>query len=192
MKKTGVGAKETSQHPAFALRTMTGKAMEIWRNSESLIGHDALFALGFTSYQAFLGDIKKHQNESIESVREILIRLYMLEPEHARMFVPPSIQQLLDFLFNLKPNASEEERKRCIALLAPILGRNRGSGYRWLRNEGNSVSLPIRKLSAKVFSMNPEFAREYFWRAALITAKARNLNTEIVEERLAKNGVKLG
>lgn len=179
-------------HPAFKPIIKTGYSLEEWSIGQSLIHWDTLFAFGFTSYQTFLSHIRKHRNEPLDEVREILMRLYIVEPEFPRLFVPPRIDTLVDFVFNLPANATEEEKKRCVSQLAPVLGRDRGSGYRWLRNSqhaANTVSLPIRRLSAKVFSMNPAYAREAFWRAAFATAAARGNDLKTVENRLANYGV---
>lgn len=193
--KTEFSTQDITDDPAFAPVAKNGYALETWRISVNLIHWDTLFAFGFTSYQSFLAYIKKHQSEPMDEVREILMRLYMLEPSFPTMFVSPSITEFLDFVFNLGPDATEEDRKRCIALLAPVLGRNRGSGYRWLRNrEGsdNPVTLPIRRLAAKVFSMDPKTSRRYFWLAALATAQARGLNTATMVTRLKSAGVRIG
>lgn len=176
---------------------MNGYDMEMWRIQEHLINWDTLFAFGFTSYQAYQTYSAKHTELPIDSVREILLRLYMIEPEFPRLFSPPSINEFLDFVFNIDESdpAVEDDRKRCIALLAPILGRNRGSGYRWLRSKehaDNPVALPIRRLTAKVYSMDQATARLNFWKAALATAHARGLTTATVTERLKAGGVQFG
>lgn len=181
-------------NPAFAPQAMTGFSLEMWRIKEHLINWDTLFALGFTSYAMLINHAKKHQDIPLDPVREILVRLYMISPEFPRLFISPPISDLLDYLFNLNDLATDDDRKRCISLLAPILGRNRGSGYRWLRNKQNSenpVSLPIRRLSAKIFSMNTDTARSDFWKVALITARARSINCDSVVAQLQKRGVVL-
>ena len=173
---------------------MTGFSIEMWRIREQLINWDTLFALGFTSYKMLLNHTEKHQSTPLDPIREILLRLYMIAPEFPRMFVAPPILSLVDYLFNLGDNASEEDRKRCIALFAPILGRDRGAGYRWMsdaQSSGNPVSLSIRRLIAKIFSMDPETARAHFWKVALISAHARNVDTSIIEGQLVERGVEL-
>lgn len=193
MKK--VTGAQKKLHPAFATKPMDGYAIEKWKASEDLLHSEVLFALGFTSYQMLINYIRKYHNTPIEPTHEILLRLYLLEPEFPRMFTKPPITELLDFVFNLGKGHTDDDRKRCIALLAPLLGRNRGSGYRWIRNKTSSenpVSLDIAKLSAKVFSMNPAHARDYFWRATFAAASARGMNTETVRGLLAENGVKIG
>jgi hypothetical protein len=185
-------------HPAFAPTAMTGYSLEMWQISENLINWDTLFAFGFTSYQMLVDHKKKYKDRPLDVVREILMRLYMVDRQFPWLFVPPPINELSNYLFKLDEDDPVEDRKRCISLLALILGKNRGSGYRWNRNRehsGNPVSLPIHRLSAKVFSMEEEygrFAREYFWRAALATARARGINVAAVKARLQISGVRIG
>lgn len=194
MSKSAKTAAKIANHAAFTPTAKTGYALEMWRISEKLSRWDTLFAFGFTSYQSFVDYIEEHQQKPLDEVSEILMRLYMLEPSFPTMFVPPSITDLLDFAFNLGEDATEDDRKRCISLLAPILGRNRGSGYRWLRKSqgDNPVSLPIRRMIAKVFSMDPKIRREYFWAAALATAWARGHSSSTVISKLESNGVHIG
>lgn len=168
----------------------------MWRIKENLIIWDTAFALSFTSYNGFVVYVKKHHDTPIDPVREILIRLYMLEPEFPRLFVAPSITQFVDFLFNLdsKKAGREAMRPKCMSLLAPLLGRNRTAGYRWLRNSehsDNPVQLEIRRLISKVFSMEPKYARQDFWRAALATAKARSQDVEQILATLKDCGVEV-
>lgn len=177
---------------AFKPIPIIGANVEDWRTKEGLNNWDVLFALGFTSYQSFLEYLSKREEEPIDEVREILIRLYMVEPSFPFHFHPPSIRDLLDFAFNLGENPAESDRKRCVAILAEMLGRNRGSGYRWIRNNvhtKDAVALNIRRMQSKVFSMNPATARECFWRAVIATARARGTPTHVLETRLQKNGV---
>lgn len=186
--------KSESLQTAFHPIAMNGYSMDMWRIRENLINWDALFALGFTSYKAYLNHVEKHNDISLDVLREILIRLYMIEPTFPTPFVSPTIEQFIDFLFNIKEGKNDKMRKSCAPLLAQILGRNRGSGYRWLRSmrhAENAGSLPIRRIFCKVFSMDQKTARENFWRAALATAHARNVRTDILEERLKLNGVEL-
>jgi hypothetical protein len=183
------------KHPAFAETPMTGYSLEMWQISENLINWDTLFAFGFTSYQMLLDHKKNHKDRPLDEVREILLRLYMVMPEFPKLFVPPAINEFSDYLFNIDESGTLEERKRCISMLAPILGKNRGSGYRWNRNKehsDNPVSLPIRRLSAKVFSLPEDGRRTCFWLAAFATAHARGIDTSAVKERLNSNGVPLG
>ena len=126
----------------------------------------------------------------------MLIRLYMLEPSYPVHFKVPDMLYLIDFLFDL-PSETEEgllRRPKCASLLAILLGRNRGSGYRWLRAASaseSSVALPIRKLVNKLMSMEPETARANFWNAARAMAGARGYDMDPVDEMLSANGVKI-
>lgn len=183
---------------AYAPHAMTGVSIEMWGIREQMINWDICFSLGFTSYAMLIKHTEKHKDQHLDHIREILLRLYFLSPEFPRLFVAPSIIKLVDFLFNLGEAPTEAEQKRCIALMAPILGRDRGSGYRWIRDEqssGNPVSLSIRRLTTKVFSMvldmDPAAVRTYFWKIALTTAHARGVDTSIIEDLLAERGVKV-
>jgi hypothetical protein len=187
----------TANHPAFAMRSLTGYDVATWQMNEGLTNWDALFALGFTSYQALLAFLKDSVDTPVDEVRELLVRLYLVEPTYPMHFQTPNMQDLVDFLFNLSTNDSTlgaESRKKSASLLAQLLGRNRGSGYRWLRaaeHAENSVAMPIRRLSSKVFSMDPKMARTYFWRAARSMAAARGFSMDAIDEMLRSNGVKI-
>lgn len=187
---------EDRRRLAFDPTPISGYGLEQWRVREGLIRSDVLFALGFTSYQMLLNYIGRQPTAPIDPLREILIRLYLLEPEFPSMFVAPDILQFVDYVFNLKEGEQEESRRRCIGMLAPLLGRNRGSGYRWLRssmdNDKSAVRLSIRRLVAKVFSMNPKTAREDFWKVTFATASARGMNTKTVRACLTAHEVKIG
>lgn len=191
-------------HEAFAHKAIQGYNIEMWVMDMKLINWDALFAFGFTSYQAYQNYLKTNYRQPVDMVRDILLRLYMVEPEFPRLLSAPPVDDLLVFLFNLDPipiDPSDPTKKlvpaeytRLMGLLAPILGRNRGSGYRWMRtNNGteNPVALEINRLSSKVFSMNPKYARKVFWRAALAACRGRELMTEDILEALKRHGVTL-
>ena len=186
-----------AKHPAFEKRAFTGYDVSTWQMRENLTNWDATFALGFTSYQALLTFLKSNQTSPVDESRELLVRLYMLEPTFPAHFRPPNMQDLVDFLFGLQTHDSTyaaERRKKCASLLAKLLGKNRGSGYRWLRaaeNAENSVATPTRRLSAKVFSMNPETARADFWRAAQAMAMGRGFDMDEILTFLRENGVKI-
>lgn len=186
--------ERTALFDAYSPEAMTGYSIEMWRIREQLINWDTLFALGFTSYKMLVNSKEKHKEEPLDPIREILLRLYLISPEFPHLFVAPPILSLVDYLFNLGDNASDEDRKRCIAQLAPVLGRDRGAGYRWMsdaQSSGNPVSLAIRRMIAKVFSMDPATARGHFWKVTLITAHARNVDTTIIEGLLEERGVEL-
>lgn len=183
---------------AFAVRPMTSDDITAWQMREGITQHwDIMFALAFTSYRMFLKYMDAHHREPIDQVREMLVRLYLIEPSHTWHFVPPDIVTMIDFLFNIDDGDTEagaEGRKKCGALFATLLGKARGSGYRWLRktsDEDNSVGLPLRKLSSKLFSMDPEHARSNFWRAAFAMGHARGFNMEPIMDVLKANGVKV-
>lgn len=186
-----------AKHPAFEKRALTGYDVSTWQMRENLTNWDASFALGFTSYQALLTFLKSNQLSPVDESRELLIRLYMLEPSFPAHFRPPNMQDLVDFLFGLQIHDAAyaaERRKKCASLLAKLLGKNRGSGYRWLRaaeNAESSVATPTRRLSAKVFSMNPETARSDFWRAAQAMALGRGFDMGEILTFLRENGVKI-
>ena len=189
--------RASAKHPAFEKRALTGYDVSTWQMRENLTNWDATFALGFTSYQALLTFLKSNQESPVDESRELLVRLYMLEPTFPAHFRPPNMQDLVDFLFGLQIHDSTyaaERRKKCASLLAKLLGKNRGSGYRWLRsaeNAENSVATPTRRLSAKVFSMNPETARADFWRAAQAMAMGRGFDMDEISTFLRENGVKI-
>lgn len=189
--------RASAKHPAFEKRALTGYDVSTWQMRENLTNWDATFALGFTSYQALLTFLKSNQTSPVDESRELLVRLYMLEPTFPVHFRPPNMQDLVDFLFGLQihdPDYAAERRKKCASLLAKLLGKNRGSGYRWLRaaeNAENSVATPTRRLSAKVFSMNPETARADFWRAAQAMAMGRDFDMDEISTFLRENGVKI-
>ncbi|MFC5511116.1 hypothetical protein ACFPOU_08245 [Massilia jejuensis] len=189
--------RASAKHPAFEKRALTGYDVSTWQMRENLTNWDATFALGFTSYQALLTFLKSNQTSPVDESRELLVRLYMLEPTFPAHFRPPNMQDLVDFLFGLQIHDSTyaaERRKKCASLLAKLLGKNRGSGYRWLRaaeNAENSVATPTRRLSAKVFSMNPETARADFWRAAQAMAMGRGFDMDEILTFLRENGVKI-
>lgn len=186
-----------AKHPAFEKRAFTGYDVSTWQMRENLTNWDASFALGFTSYQALLTFLKSNQSSPVDESRELLIRLYMLEPSFPAYFRPPNMQDLVDFLFGLQVHDAAyaaERRKKCASLLAKLLGKNRGSGYRWLRaaeNAENSVATPTRRLSAKVFSMNTATARADFWRAAKAMAIGRGFDMDEILTFLRENGVKI-
>ncbi|MFJ1470046.1 hypothetical protein [Massilia orientalis] len=188
-------ARAGAKHPAFESRALTGYDVATWQMREHLTNWDASFALGFTSYQALLTFLRENQVSPVDESRDLLVRLYMLEPSFPSQFRPPNMQDLVDFLFGLsvfEASYAAERRKKCASLLAKLLGKNRGSGYRWLRAAENSeqaVATPTRRLSAKVFSMNPETARADFWRAAQAMALGRQFNMEEILESLRDNGV---
>lgn len=185
------------KHAAFEGRALTGYDVATWQMREHLTNWDASFALGFTSYQALLTFLKEHQQSPVDESRDMLVRLYMLEPSFPSHFRPPDMQNLVDFLFGLTVFDSAyaaERRKKCASLLAKLLGKNRGSGYRWLRaaeNSEQSVATPVRRLSAKVFSMNPDTARSNFWRAAQAMAMGRGFDMDEILTFLRENGVKI-
>lgn len=189
--------RASAKHPAFEKRALTGYDVSTWQMRENLTNWDATFALGFTSYQALLTFLKSNQTSPVDESRELLVRLYMLEPTFPAHFRPPNMQDLVDFLFGLQIHDSTyaaERRKKCASLLAKLLGKNRGSGYRWLRaaeNAENSVATPTRRLSAKVFSMNPETARADFWQAAQAMAMGRGFDMDEILTFLRENGVKI-
>ena len=189
--------RASAKHPAFEKRALTGYDVSTWQMRENLTNWDATFALGFTSYQALLTFLKSNQESPVDESRELLVRLYMLEPTFPVHFRPPNMQDLVDFLFGLQIHDSTyaaERRKKCASLLAKLLGKNRGSGYRWLRsaeNAENSVATPTRRLSAKVFSMNPETARADFWRAAQAMAMGRGFDMDEISTFLRENGVQI-
>lgn len=189
--------RASAKHPAFEKRALTGYDVSTWQMRENLTNWDATFALGFTSYQALLTFLKSNQTSPVDESRELLVRLYMLEPTFPAHFRPPNMQDLVDFLFGLQNHDSTyaaERRKKCASLLAKLLGKNRGSGYRWLRaaeNAENSVATPTRRLSAKVFSMNAETARADFWRAAQAMAIGRGFDMDEILTFLRENGVKI-
>lgn len=186
-----------AKHPAFERRALTGYDVATWQMRENLTNWDAAFALGFTSYQALLTFLNQNQQSPVDESRELLIRLYMLEPSFPIHFRPPNMQELVDFLFGLEIHEAAyaaERRKKCASLLAKLLGKNRGSGYRWLRaaeNAENSVATPTRRLSAKVFSMKTETARSDFWRAAQGMAMGRGFDMDEIWTFLRENGVKI-
>lgn len=75
-----------------------------------------------------------------------------------------------------------------------LLGKNRGSGYRWLRSAENSeqsVGTATRRLSAKIFSMDPATARSNFWRAAQAMALGRGFDMDEILTFLRENGVEI-
>lgn len=187
--------RASAKHPAFEKRALTGYDVSTWQMRENLTNWDAAFALGFTSYQALLTFLKSHQLSPVDESRELLIRLYMLEPSFPTHFRPPNMQDLVDFLFGLEIHEAAyaaERRKKCASLLAKLLGKNRGSGYRWLRaaeNAENSVATPTRRLSAKVFSMNSATSRADFWRAARAMAMGRGFDMDEILTFLRENGV---
>lgn len=189
--------RASARHSAFEKRAFTGYDVSTWQMRENLTNWDASFALGFTSYQALLSFLKTNQLSPVDESRELLIRLYMLEPTFPAHFRPPNMQDLVDFLFGLQvydAAYAAERRKKCASLLAKLLGKNRGSGYRWLRaaeNAESSVATPTRRLSAKVFSMNPETARTDFWRAAISMAMGRGFDMDEILTFLRENGVKV-
>lgn len=190
-------AKSLVKHPAFEARALTGYDIATWQMKEHLTNWDASFALGFTSYQALLTFLKENQQSPVDESREMLVRLYMLEPTFPAPFRPANMQDLVDFLFGLTvfdSTYAADRRKKCASLLAILLGKNRGSGYRWLRaaeNSEQSVGTPTRRLSAKVFSMNPETARADFWRAAHAMAMGRGHDMDEIFTFLRENGVKI-
>jgi hypothetical protein len=190
-------AARTGKHPAFEGRALTGYDVATWQMRENLTNWDAAFALGFTSYQALLTFLKDFQQKPVDESRDLLVRLYMLEPSFPSLFRPPNMQELVDFLFGLsvfEPEYAAERRKKCASLLAKLLGKNRGSGYRWLRaaeNSEQSVGTPTRRLSAKIFSMDPETARSHFWRAAQAMAMGRGFDMDEILTFLRENGVKI-
>jgi hypothetical protein len=181
---------------AFAVRPMTSNDITTWHMKEGITNWDMMFALAFTSYRVLVKYMKDHDSTPIDQVREMLIRLYMLEPSHTWHFVPPNVVTMIDFLFNITDgdtDAGAERRKRCAALFAQLMGKARGSGYRWLRRtaeEDNSVGLPLKKLASKLFSLSPDGARDNFWRAAFAMGHARGFNMEPISEVLKANGVK--
>lgn len=189
--------KTLAKHPAFEARAFTGYDVATWQMREHLTNWDASFALGFTSYQALLTFLKENQQSPVDESRELLVRLYMLEPTFPAPFRPANMQETVDFLFGLSvfdSTYAAERRKKCASLLAILLGKNRGSGYRWLRAAENSeqaVGTPLRRLSAKVFSMHPETARSNFWRAAHAMAMARGYDMDEIFTFLRENGVQI-
>lgn len=186
------------KHPAFMVRPMTGYDVATWQMSEKLTNWDAMFALGFTSYQALQKFLREKNDQPVDEVRELLVRLYKIDPTYPIHFQAPSMPLLVDYLFNLTSTNSalgEENRKKCGSLLSKLLGRNRGSGYRWLRSSEvaeNSVALPVRRMISKVFSMNEQTARPLFWRAAFAMADARGIDVNPIRELLRVNGVAIG
>lgn len=188
---------KTAKHPAFAMQPITGYDVHNWQINEKLTNWDATFALGFTSYQSLIKFTEENYQTPVDEVREMLIRMYLLEPTFPIHFRAPNMQQLVDFLFNVDTEnsaAGAEARKRCASLLAEVLGRNRGSGYRWLRdaeNSENSVAKPILRLSSKVMSMDPMTSRSNFWKAIRGMATARSFSMDKIDQVLEANGVEI-
>jgi hypothetical protein len=168
--------------------TMTGYSVNTWIIREELMRGDAMYALGFSSY----AQLEQHQEELRESPldkpRELLIRLYYLEPRLPYLFVPPDFEEVLDYLFNLHPSRYlEKERSRCATLFARLLDKDRGAAYRWLRpghGKGRSMTLPVQRLFSKLFSMDRETARSIFWKVAMIVLEARG--DDFLREQLQK------
>ncbi|MDK6076166.1 hypothetical protein [Massilia varians] len=187
--------KSMGKHPAFQARALTGYDVATWQMKEHLTNWDAAFALGFTSYQALLTFLKDYQQGPVDESRDMLVRLYLLEPSFPTHFRPPDMQSLVDFLFGLtvfEPEYAAERRKKCASLLAKLLGKNRGSGYRWLRAAENSeqaVATPVRRLSSKVFSMDPATSRATFWKAANAMAIGRGFDMSEILQFLKEHGV---
>ena len=118
--------RASAKHPAFEKRALTGYDVSTWQMRENLNNWDATFALGFTSYQALLTFLKSNQASPVDESRELLIRLYMLEPSFPAHFRPPNMQDLVDFLFGLETHDAvyaAERRKKCASLLAKLLGK---------------------------------------------------------------------
>jgi hypothetical protein len=185
--------KEAKTHQAFARRPIIGYEMETFSMLHQLNHFDTIFAFGFTSYRKFVEYVQDHHDEPLDEIREILMRLYYLEPEFPRVFLAPSIQEMINFLFQFRttsPTVLLEERKRAGALLAELLGKARSTGYRWHRAQAApQISEVGRKMSAKLFSLYQETAREVFWRAAFAMAEARSKNTDDIKAMLRSNGV---
>lgn len=190
-------ARSVVKNPAFDARPLTGYDVANWQMRENLTNWDAAFALGFTSYQALLTFLKKNQEGPVDQARDLLVRLYMIEPSFPTHFRSPNMQDLVDFIFGLTgfdSTYAAERRKKCASLLAKLLGKNRGSGYRWLRSAENSeqsIGTPTRRLSSKVFSMNPQTARTDFWRAAQAMAMSRGFDMDEILTFLRENGVQI-
>jgi len=182
---------------AFAARPLTSNDIMNWQMKEGITQWDTMFALAFTSYRVLIQYMKEHGDTPIDEVREMLIRLYMVAPSHTWHFVPPDIVTMIDFLFNITDGDTEqgaERRKRCAALFAQMLGKARGTGYRWLRRtaeEDNQVGMQLKKLSSKLFSLSPDTARTTFWRAAFAMGHGRGFNMDKIADVLKENGVEL-
>lgn len=179
---------------AFEKRPITGYDVAMWQINEKLSKWDGAFAIGFTSYQAMLRWTTKMHDSPIDPVREMLIRLYKIQPTFPIHLTPPSMQLMVDYLFDLRQDSAHgpEARKRCASLLAVLLGKNRGSGYRWARaaaSAGKSAQVPVLRLCSKLFSMQEKTARTDFWRAAFAMADARGENVDAIREILDANGV---
>lgn len=186
--------KAKRQEAAFRPKALTGYDVSMWQMNCKLPRYDGAFALGFTSYRAMMAWQNRQAQSPIDPVRDLLIRLYMVEPSFPIHFQPPPMQRLIDFLFNLNSSnvqTVEEARKRCASLLAVLLGKNRSSGYRWARASmsAQSAQAPVLKLCSKVFSMDPKVARRVFWNAASAMAEARGMSMEAIREVLIANGV---
>lgn len=181
---------------AFEARPITGYDAAMWQLNEKLSKWDGAFAIGFTSYQAMLKWATLMHDSPIDPVREMLIRLYKVEPTFPVHFETPNMQLMIDYLFDLRDDAvyGPDARKRCASLLAVLLGKNRGSGYRWARAAAmaeKSAQVPVLKLCSKLFSMREETARSNFWKAAFATADARGESTDAIREVLNANGVEI-
>lgn len=163
---------------AFEHRPITGYDVQIWQMNEKLSKWDGAFAIGFTSYQAMLKWTTEMSEQPIDPVRELLIRLYKIEPTFPVHMVPPSLELMVEYLFGLTAGSAIglDSNKKCASLLAVLLGKNRGSGYRWARaaaTAGKSAQVPVLRLCSKLFSMREETARSNFWKAAFAMAGAR-------------------
>lgn len=172
---------------------MTSNDLMLWTIDVRLIKWDVLYALGFTSYKTFENYVNKHSN-GIDEIREILVRLYKVEPSLPVFFVAPGVGKLIDFVFNIDElhPAAAENRKTFSSYLSVLLGRNRATGYRWAKGVDraeNLVPLEVVRLCGKLFSMDPRAARSYFWRATLATARARQIDTSSIEQVLEQRGI---
>lgn len=188
---------------AFEHRPVTGYDVQIWQMNEKLSKWDGAFAIGFTSYQAMLRWTKEMTEQPIDPVRELLIRLYKIEATFPVHLVPPSLELMVEYLFGLTATSAVglDSNKKCASLLAVLLGKNRGSGYRWARaaaTAGKSAQVPVLRLCSKLFSMREETARSNFWKAAFAMAGARvgdnpemARSIEAIREILDANGVSL-
>ncbi len=185
---------ERDTKEAFQTRPMTGADMEAFRIRHQLSEWDFLFLMGFTNYRSLKDYKQVHRVLPLDMPREILLRLYMLEPSFPRFLKAPTILDMLDMLFNIGEGTSDSERQACAPMLSITLGRARISGYRWFKTasegEGSPVQLPIQRLISKLFSMDPRTARKRFWRAALATIESRSKLVALVDPNKPTKKVK--
>lgn len=181
---------------AYAPLPMTGETVAEFQQSYSLIDWDMLYFLGFTNYRDLSAYKAEHNPSSehphglpIDQDRELLLRLMYAYPRPGMMFNGPNVKLLTAFVFNLTMTPNVKLLRRCMPFMAMVMGRDKVSGYRWGRSkktEGDATNLSIRRLCAKVFSIQQAegTVREMFWKCAFASLIARSVDVSKLVELL--------